>query len=137
MDGQQHEQSQPRAGAPKDLSFNFAAIFTTLLGNPEVRTWLHHLMDTALDNIGKVTQPSKRGPEGTVIWGTKHGQEGVKPDVSVPDVMGKTKNQATSTLENAGVNGTFTGPDSGHVSAQDPAAGAVLKYGDYVNVTLS
>jgi PASTA domain len=132
MDGQQHEQSQQRSvGAPKDLSFNFAAIFTTLLANPEVRTWLHHLMDTALDNIGK------RGPEGTVIWGTKHGQIGAAPDVSVPDVMGKTKNQATSTLESAGVNGTFTGPDAGHVSAQDPQAGATLKYGENVNVTLS
>lgn len=69
MDGQQ--QSQPRsAGAPKDLSFNYAAIFSTLLANPEVRSWLHHLMDTALDNLGKMAQPSQRGPEGTVIWGS-------------------------------------------------------------------
>jgi hypothetical protein len=73
MDAQQQaDQSQPRtATAPKDLSFNFAAIFATLLANPEVRHWLHQVIDVALDNVAKVSQPSQqRGPEGTVIWGS-------------------------------------------------------------------
>jgi hypothetical protein len=72
---------------------------------------------------------------GTVIWGTKAGQIGAPPPRTVPDLMGMTQAEADRALTHADLNGTFTG--TGHVSAQSPAAGTSMFYGDTVNVTLT
>jgi hypothetical protein len=68
------EHTQPQAAhaaAPKEFGINFAAVFATLLANPEVRAWLHQMLDTALDKVKASTQTQTvRGPEGTVIWGS-------------------------------------------------------------------
>jgi len=74
---------------------------------------------------------------GTVIWGTKQGQVGAAPPRPVPDLSGKTKSEAERTLTQGDLNGSFTGPDTGHVSSQNPTAGSQAYYGDTVSVTLA
>ena len=59
----------------------------------------------------------------------------VRTSVTVPDLTGKTAQQATSILKNLNLNISITG--SGGVVSQDPAKDTKVEEGTVINVTLS
>ena len=59
----------------------------------------------------------------------------VRTSVTVPDLTGKTAQQATSILKNLNLNISITG--SGTVSSQNPAKDTKVEEGTVINVTLS
>lgn len=74
---------------------------------------------------------------GTVIWGSKAGQVGVKPPRTVPDVAGQSVAEADRTLTHADLNCIAQGDMQGHASSQTPTAGSEAFYGDFVTVTFA
>jgi serine/threonine-protein kinase len=56
-------------------------------------------------------------------------------EASVPNVVGKSVNDAISTLEDAGFDVDVNGPDDGKVTDQDPGAGEDLSQGETVHIT--
>ena len=56
-------------------------------------------------------------------------------ETSVPNVVGKSVDDATNTLEDAGFDVEVNGPDDGKVTDQDPNAGDDLARGETVEIT--
>jgi len=56
-------------------------------------------------------------------------------EASVPNVVGKSVNDAVNILEDAGFDVEVSGPDNGKVTEQDPGAGEDLAQGETVEIT--
>ena len=103
--------------------------------------------------VDKATAYDDQAPEGTVMSqsiaaGTTVTEGttvtltvslGVKPpdQVTVPDIMTYTLDDAINALESAGLNYTYSGDEDGTVSAMDPDAGTQVDVGSTVKFTLT